>query len=169
MIRITTTWFSIRKKRPRIESRLLLEPRDGSTRRSGNAYARSRRARKDLRTSTAARCRGSALRLALVGRQRRGDEPPPGWLRQFSQRQSPFPRDADVDDPAHRRVAVIEYLARRILALLPVALGVATLTFAIIHLVPGDPIVAMLGESAAPADVVAMRHQMGLDRPILTQ
>jgi len=64
---------------------------------------------------------------------------------------------------------VIEYLARRILALLPVALGVATLTFAIIHLVPGDPIVAMLGESAAPADVVAMRHQMGLDRPMLSQ
>jgi peptide/nickel transport system permease protein len=64
---------------------------------------------------------------------------------------------------------VIEYLARRILALVPVALGVATLTFAIIHLVPGDPIVAMLGESAAPADVVAMRHQMGLDRPLFTQ
>ena len=64
---------------------------------------------------------------------------------------------------------MIEYLARRILALVPVALGVATLTFAIIHLVPGDPIVAMLGESAAPADVVAMRHQMGLDRPLFTQ
>jgi peptide/nickel transport system permease protein len=64
---------------------------------------------------------------------------------------------------------VIEYLARRMLALVPVALGVATLTFAIIHLVPGDPIVAMLGESAAPADVVAMRHQMGLDRPLLGQ
>jgi peptide/nickel transport system permease protein len=46
---------------------------------------------------------------------------------------------------------------------------VATLTFAIIHLVPGDPIVAMLGESAAPADILAMRHQMGLDRPMLSQ
>ena len=64
---------------------------------------------------------------------------------------------------------MIEYLARRLLALVPVALGVATLTFAIIHLVPGDPIVAMLGESAMPADVVAMRHQMGLDRPLLGQ
>jgi peptide/nickel transport system permease protein len=64
---------------------------------------------------------------------------------------------------------VIEYLARRMLALVPVALGVATLTFAIIHLVPGDPVVAMLGESAAPTDVVAMRHQMGLDRPLLGQ
>jgi peptide/nickel transport system permease protein len=64
---------------------------------------------------------------------------------------------------------VIEYFARRLLALIPVALGVATLTFAIVHLVPGDPVVAMLGESAAPTDVVAMRHQMGLDRPLLSQ
>jgi len=64
---------------------------------------------------------------------------------------------------------VIEYLARRLIALVPVALGVATLTFALIHLVPGDPIVAMLGESATPADVVAMRHQMGLDRPLVSQ
>jgi peptide/nickel transport system permease protein len=64
---------------------------------------------------------------------------------------------------------VIEYFARRLLALMPVALGVATLTFAIVHLVPGDPIVAMLGESATPTDVVAMRHQMGLDRPIEKQ
>ena len=64
---------------------------------------------------------------------------------------------------------MIEYFARRLLALIPVALGVATLTFAIVHLVPGDPIVAMLGESATPADVVAMRHQMGLDRPIERQ
>ena len=64
---------------------------------------------------------------------------------------------------------MIEYFARRLLALIPVALGVATLTFAIVHLVPGDPIVAMLGESATPTDVVAMRHQMGLDRPIEKQ
>jgi peptide/nickel transport system permease protein len=64
---------------------------------------------------------------------------------------------------------VIEYFARRLLALIPVALGVATLTFAIVHLVPGDPVVAMLGESATPTDVVAMRHQMGLDRPIESQ
>ncbi|MGH7932612.1 MAG: ABC transporter permease [Candidatus Binataceae bacterium] len=61
------------------------------------------------------------------------------------------------------------YIVRRILALLPVALGVATLTFALIHLTPGDPVVAMLGESAAPADVAAMRHELGLDRPLWRQ
>ena len=61
------------------------------------------------------------------------------------------------------------YLARRLLALVPVALGVATLTFALIHLVPGDPVVAMLGENAAPADIAGMRHALGLDRPLWEQ
>ena len=64
---------------------------------------------------------------------------------------------------------MITHLVRRLLALVPVALGVATLTFAIIHLVPGDPVVAMLGETAEPADIVGMRHQLGLDRPLLAQ
>lgn len=57
----------------------------------------------------------------------------------------------------------------RILALAPVALGVATITFALIHLVPGDPVVAMLGENAQPADIAGMRHQLGLDRPLWRQ
>ncbi len=64
---------------------------------------------------------------------------------------------------------MIGFLARRILAIVPVALGVATLTFALIHLVPGDPVEAMLGENAAPADVAGMRHSLGLDRPLLEQ
>jgi peptide/nickel transport system permease protein len=64
---------------------------------------------------------------------------------------------------------MITYLLRRIAALLPVALGVATLTFALIHLVPGDPVIAMLGESAAPADIEGLRHQLGLDRPLGAQ
>ncbi|HVC44501.1 MAG TPA: ABC transporter permease [Candidatus Binataceae bacterium] len=61
---------------------------------------------------------------------------------------------------------MIRYLARRLLALVPVALGVVTLTFALIHLVPGDPVSAMLGDYAAPADVAQMRHVLGLDRPM---
>ncbi|HTR62063.1 MAG TPA: ABC transporter permease [Candidatus Binataceae bacterium] len=58
------------------------------------------------------------------------------------------------------------YFLRRLGALVPVALGVATLTFAMIHLVPGDPVVAMLGETAAPADIQGLRHALGLDRPL---
>jgi ABC-type dipeptide/oligopeptide/nickel transport system permease component len=58
---------------------------------------------------------------------------------------------------------------RRALLLLPTLLGVATLVFAFLHLVPGDPVEIMLGESAAPADVAAMRRDLGLDRPLGTQ
>jgi peptide/nickel transport system permease protein len=64
---------------------------------------------------------------------------------------------------------VTRYLVGRILALIPVALGVTTLTFALIHLVPGDPVVAMLGDNAAPADIVGLRHQLGLDRSLSLQ
>jgi peptide/nickel transport system permease protein len=55
------------------------------------------------------------------------------------------------------------------LALVPVALGVATLTFLLIHLVPGDPVVSMLGEYARPADISQLRHQLGLDLPLWHQ
>jgi len=55
---------------------------------------------------------------------------------------------------------------RRRLALLPTTvLGVVLLVFAFLHLVPGDPVEIMLGESAAPADRAALRHALGLDRP----
>jgi len=60
-------------------------------------------------------------------------------------------------------------LLRRLAALLPVALGVATLTFALIHLVPGDPVSAMLGDYAAPADVARMRRDLKLDLPLWKQ
>ena len=56
------------------------------------------------------------------------------------------------------------YIIRRIAAVIPVAIGVATLTFLIIHLVPGDPVVAMLGDTAPQADIESMRHELGLDR-----
>jgi peptide/nickel transport system permease protein len=60
-------------------------------------------------------------------------------------------------------------LLRRLAALVPVALGVATLTFALIHLVPGDPVSAMLGDYAAPADVARMRRDFKLDLPLWKQ
>jgi peptide/nickel transport system permease protein len=66
-------------------------------------------------------------------------------------------------------LSVTDYLIRRLLGLVPVAIGVATLTFLLIHLIPGDPVVAMIGDSAQPADIAGMRHQLGLDRPLLVQ
>ena len=64
---------------------------------------------------------------------------------------------------------MIGYFVGGCVALVPVALGVATLTFALIHLVPGDPVVAMLGDTAAPADIAGNAPQLGLDRPIAAQ
>jgi peptide/nickel transport system permease protein len=64
---------------------------------------------------------------------------------------------------------MIRYLIRRLLLTIPVMLGVATLVFALIHLVPGDPAQAMLGEAAPQADVIKLRHSLGLDQPLLTQ
>jgi peptide/nickel transport system permease protein len=61
------------------------------------------------------------------------------------------------------------YLIRRLLLTVPVLLGVATLVFALIHLVPGDPAQAMLGEGASQEEVLKLRHALGLDRPLLVQ
>jgi len=61
------------------------------------------------------------------------------------------------------------YLLRRLLLTIPVLLGVATLVFALIHLVPGDPAQAMLGEGASQEEVLKLRQSLGLDRPLLAQ
>jgi ABC-type dipeptide/oligopeptide/nickel transport system permease component len=50
-----------------------------------------------------------------------------------------------------------------------VLLGVATLVFALIHLIPGDPVRTMLGESATEASVIELRGRLGLDRPLYLQ
>ena len=64
---------------------------------------------------------------------------------------------------------VAKYLARRLLLTVPVLLGVATLVFALIHFIPGDPARAILGEVATDADVAELRRQLGLDRPLVVQ
>jgi ABC-type dipeptide/oligopeptide/nickel transport system permease component len=64
---------------------------------------------------------------------------------------------------------MVWYALRRIAITLPVLLGVATLVFALIHLVPGDPAQVMLGESAPTADVEDLRERLGLNRPLLVQ
>lgn len=61
------------------------------------------------------------------------------------------------------------FLVRRLLLTIPVLLGVATLVFSLIHLVPGDPVQAMLGESASPQDIAELRGRLGLDRPLYVQ
>lgn len=50
-----------------------------------------------------------------------------------------------------------------------VIFGVLVLTFLLIHLVPGDPVEVMLGESASMADREALRDELGLNKPLLVQ
>jgi len=61
------------------------------------------------------------------------------------------------------------FLARRLVLTIPVLLGVATLVFSLIHLIPGDPAQAMLGEAAPQSDVEELRRRLGLDKPLVEQ
>jgi peptide/nickel transport system permease protein len=58
---------------------------------------------------------------------------------------------------------------KRVLVALPVLWLVVTVVFLLIHLVPGDPVAAMLGDGATAADVASLRHAYGLDAPLLVQ
>jgi len=61
----------------------------------------------------------------------------------------------------------LSFLLHRCFPVVPRMLAVATLVFLFLHLVPGDPVDVMLGETALPADKEALRHALGLDRPVL--
>jgi ABC-type dipeptide/oligopeptide/nickel transport system permease component len=61
---------------------------------------------------------------------------------------------------------MLRYLSLRVLYMLPVVWLVVSLVFLLIHLVPGDPILQMLGEGAPITDVQAARHAYGLDLPL---
>ncbi len=61
------------------------------------------------------------------------------------------------------------YLIRRTLQVIPITLGILTLVFALVHLIPGDPAVQLAGENASPADVQRIRADLGLDKPLLVQ
>lgn len=64
------------------------------------------------------------------------------------------------------------YVLQRLLALIPVVFIVSIVTFAFIHLLPGDPVVALMGPeagNASPERIAARRHELGLDRPLVVQ
>jgi peptide/nickel transport system permease protein len=61
------------------------------------------------------------------------------------------------------------YIVRRLIFILPVALLVSFIVFFLIHLVPGDPAAVLLGEDATPQNLAALRKELGLDQPLLTQ
>ncbi len=64
---------------------------------------------------------------------------------------------------------MLRYVARRVLYLIPVLIGVSILIFTIIHLAPGDPAETMLGPSATAQDLQELREQLGLNKPLVVQ
>jgi peptide/nickel transport system permease protein len=64
---------------------------------------------------------------------------------------------------------VSKYILRRLLLLIPVIIGVTFLVFTIMYFTPGDPAKLILGESAQPAQVEALREEMGLNDPFIVQ
>ena len=64
---------------------------------------------------------------------------------------------------------MFRFILRRLALSLPVLAVVVTSIFLLIHLIPGDPVVQMLGEGAKPADVEEIRHRLGLDQSLYIQ
>ena len=62
-----------------------------------------------------------------------------------------------------------QFILRRLVSLIPVLLGVSILVFSLIRLIPGDPIIVMLGERARPEEVERLREELGFNRPIAIQ
>ncbi|MFJ1600492.1 ABC transporter permease [Streptomyces sp. NPDC088261] len=62
------------------------------------------------------------------------------------------------------------YVARRLLQMIPVFIGTTLLIFLMVYALPGDPVRALFGDKGAdPATVARIRHDLGLDQPILVQ
>lgn len=67
------------------------------------------------------------------------------------------------------RSLMTQYIIRRLLQMIPITLGILTLIFSLIHLIPGDPAMQIAGEGARPEDVANVRKALGLDQPLWQQ
>ena len=64
---------------------------------------------------------------------------------------------------------MLTFAVRRVLLFVPVLLGVATVTFFLVYVLPGDPVLSMVGERYDEATIAELRHEMRLDRPMHVQ
>ena len=60
-------------------------------------------------------------------------------------------------------------MIRRLIQAIPVLIGITLVTFAMVHLVPGDPARALVGQRATPEIIASVRHQLGVDQPLPQQ
>src|SRR5690625_3946986 len=61
------------------------------------------------------------------------------------------------------------YIARRLLMLIPVLLGMTLITFSIVHLIPGNPAQVILGQNATEAAIKSLEESMGLNESYFKQ
>ena len=61
------------------------------------------------------------------------------------------------------------YIARRLLQLIPVLLGIAVISFLLLHIIPGDAASVLLGQEASPEEIERLQKNLGLDRPLYEQ
>src|SRR5690348_14423921 len=61
------------------------------------------------------------------------------------------------------------YVLRRLVHMVPVLLGVMTVVFIALRLIPGDPAIALAGEKASAEQIEQMREELGLNRPLPVQ
>src|SRR6478752_30665 len=64
---------------------------------------------------------------------------------------------------------MLRFIVRRLLGVIPVLFGLSIILFAFVHLLPGDPATAILGQHATPERIATMREYLGLDLPIWQQ
>ncbi|MBC7473164.1 MAG: ABC transporter permease [Candidatus Sericytochromatia bacterium] len=64
---------------------------------------------------------------------------------------------------------MLEYLIKRLIMIPITLLGIFTISFALLYIVPGDPVSTIVGQHADPETIKAIREKMGLDKPIPVQ
>src|SRR5258707_8018259 len=65
---------------------------------------------------------------------------------------------------------MLTYITHRLLQAIPVLVGISVLSFLMLHLIPGDPVTIFAGDKPLTPDRAAeLRHQYGLDRPLVVQ
>ena len=64
---------------------------------------------------------------------------------------------------------MLTFIMRRLIQTVIVLILVSFIAFSLLHLIPGDPVVTMLGTEATQAQIDALRSELGLDRPLIAQ
>src|SRR5262245_18904528 len=68
-----------------------------------------------------------------------------------------------------RRAAMLRFVLRRILLVLPVLFGLLVLTFILVRVVPNDPSAALAGQNATAQQIAEIRAKYGFDQPLIVQ